>query len=398
LVWNFPDFGIPVGFFTAMRRPASSGTAKHGDGLLAPTLQFLCAGTFYFLSAQLIINQTFMAPEVRQMVGLMTFSDSAFCLISGWVMARPSVKGKGTGKGKKAPSTQKPLTGYPQLALWLLPVFDSTGLVLAFEAVRVAGSGFHQTVGGASIPIGTVLSVLILNTKFTNEQRWAIGVVVLGLAVKCKSLIESAEPFPVGAFCLVIASCFGYAMRGITMEYLSNTENPPSGTRVTLQMSVSCFLGWFVYFVVFVSPKFEELVANPFKLAFQNFGAARTIALYATHAFSRGLTSRGIMGIVKHGGSTALSLAQVTRASAIVVLSGVLFCQSDKRQCLDATGVLSAALVVAGGGLFAVVKNRAGLKKSVKKTSRSSKSTASVGKSTAMATSTTVTRRRGARK
>ena len=41
-------------------------------------------------------------------------------------------------------------------------------------------------------------------------------------------------------------------------------------------------------------------------------------------------------------------LAQVTRASLIIVASSVAFCGSDSRQCLDAAGALSAALVVAG--------------------------------------------------
>jgi hypothetical protein len=60
------------------------------------------------------------------------------------------------------------------------------------------------------------------------------------------------------------------------------------------------------------------------------------------------LASRTITQIVGIGGATVLSLAQVTRASLIIVASSVAFCGSDSRQCLDAAGALSAALVVAG--------------------------------------------------
>jgi hypothetical protein len=99
-------------------------------------------------------------------------------------------------------------------------------------------------------------------------------------------------------------------------------------------------------------------VTAPFAEATRAFGAAPTALLYVTHAASRGLTSKGMMGIVRGGGATALSLAQVTRASVIVVLSDVLFCASDARQCLDRAGAFSAALVVAGGALFAAAKRR----------------------------------------
>ena len=82
------------------------------------------------------------------------------------------------------------------------------------------------------------------------------------------------------------------------------------------------------------------------------------------------------MGIVRRGGSTALSLAQVTRASVIVVLSHFLFCASDARQCLDRAGASSAALVVAGGALFAVAKNRAGATRAATRERRSPRSVA----------------------
>jgi hypothetical protein len=272
------------------------------------------------------------------------------------------------------------LAGFPRLALYALPGFDLFGLVVAFEAIRVAGSGFHQTVGGASVPIGAALNVLLLRTRFSYEQLSAIGVVMLGLSVKARALLADDADFPAEAFALVLASCFGYAMRGVTMEYLSKTKNPPSGDRMTLQMSVTGLVAWSLYFVVFALPDFHEKVRAPFISATRELGVWKTALLYATHAVSRGLTSKGIMGIVRVGGSTALSLAQVTRASVIVVLSHFLFCADDARQCLDRGGVFSAALVVAGGALFAAAKHRNGVsrteaskRRTLRETSRASR-------------------------
>jgi hypothetical protein len=320
-----------------------------GDGLLPSLLLFLAAGAYYFLSAQTIINRGFVHPDVRQMVGLMCLSDSSFCVLSGaWSRRRAAL---GTKRAKTRKERRPKAAGLPRLALYALPVFDLFGLVVAFEAIRVAGSGFHQTVGGASIPIGTALNVLLLRTRFSYEQLSAIGVVMLGLAVKARALLSASADFPAEAFALVVASCFGYAMRGVVMEYLSTSANPPSGDRMTLQMSVTGLIVWSLYFTVRVLPNFDVLVTAPF--------AEPTALLYVTHAASRGLTSKGMMGIVRGGGATALSLAQVTRASVIVVLSDVLFCASDARQCLDRAGAFSAALVVAGGALFAAAKRRA---------------------------------------
>jgi hypothetical protein len=149
---------------------------------------------------------------------------------------------------------------------------------------------------------------------------------------------------------------------------------------MTLQMSVTGLVAWSLYFVVFALPDFHEKVRAPFISATRELGVWKTALLYATHAVSRGLTSKGIMGIVRVGGSTALSLAQVTRASVIVVLSHFLFCADDARQCLDRGGVFSAALVVAGGALFAAAKHRnavskteASKRRTLRETSRASR-------------------------
>jgi hypothetical protein len=125
---------------------------------------------------------------------------------------------------------------------------------------------------------------------------------------------------------------------------------------MTLQMGVSGFLAWCAYAAWFVAPRYRELVAEPLAAAARRYGGAKTFALYATHALSRGVASKCIVALVARGGATVLSLAQVVRASVIVVLCSLAFCGSDARQCLDASGAASAALVVAGGAYYAVAK------------------------------------------
>ena len=77
--------------------------------------------------------------------------------------------------------------------------------------------------------------------------------------------------------------------------------------------------------------------------ATSRYGAGRVAALYLTHALSRGLASKCIVAVVTRGGATALSLAQVVRASLIVVLVSVAFCSTDPRQCLDGAGAAGGA-------------------------------------------------------
>ena len=309
------------------------------NGLLAPLAMFIIAGAYYFLSAQRIINEDFMDHSVRQMVGLMYLSDVGFNLVTAHLASK--------SEGKKKASKKSPgLTGTPGLVLNLLPLTDLVGLVCAFEAIRLAGSGFHQTVGGASIPISCVLNVLITGKVFSTGQLIGISVVVLGLAVKAKTLLDSDAEFPAAATTYVLVSCVGYALRGIAMEYLSDAG--VDGRAIMMKMGVTGAACWGVYTLVFTAPELGAKVTTPFAAATTRFGVFNTAALYLTHAASRGLASRTITQIVGIGGATVLSLAQVTRASLIIVASSVAFCGSDSRQCLDAAGALSAALVVAG--------------------------------------------------
>ena len=168
------------------------------NGLLAPLAMFIIAGAYYFLSAQRIINEDFMDHSVRQMVGLMYLSDVGFNLVTAHLAS------KSEGKKKASKKSSAPLGGTPGLVLNLLPLTDLVGLVCAFEAIRLAGSGFHQTVGGASIPISCVLNVLITGKVFSTGQLIGISVVVLGLAVKAKTLLDSDAEFPAAATAYVL--------------------------------------------------------------------------------------------------------------------------------------------------------------------------------------------------
>ena len=206
------------------------------NGLLAPLAMFIIAGAYYFLSAQRIINEDFMDHSVRQMVGLMYLSDVGFT-------AHLASKSEGKKKASKKPPG---LTGTPGLVLNLLPLTDLVGLVCAFEAIRLAGSGFHQTVGGASIPISCVLNVLITGKVFSTGQLIGISVVVLGLAVKAKTLLDSDAEFPAAAtaFVLVVSlffifvqairltSCFVHSRASATLFEASrwNTSATPAWT------------------------------------------------------------------------------------------------------------------------------------------------------------------------
>ena len=320
------------------------------NGLLAPLAIFIIAGAYYFLSAQRIINEDFVDASVRQMVGLMYISDVGFNLVASRLSK---------SKGKKTASKKAP-TGTPGLVLNLLPLTDLVGLVCAFEAIRLAGSGFHQTVGGASIPISCLLNVLITGKVFSTGQLTGISIVILGLAVKAKALLDSnddddAAGFPAVAVAHVLVSCVGYALRGIAMEYLS--DNGVNGRTMTMRMGVTGVAAWGAYTLAFTARDFGAKVIEPFSAASTRVGVIASFSLYASHALSRGIASGTITQIVRLGGATALSLAQVTRASIIILLSSVAFCGVDERQCLDGYGVASAALVIAGSAYYGNAKS-----------------------------------------
>ena len=318
------------------------------NGLLAPLAIFIIAGAYYFLSAQRIINEDFVDASVRQMVGLMYISDVGFNLVA----SRLSKSKRKKTASKKAP------TGTPGLVLNLLPLTDLVGLVCAFEAIRLAGSGFHQTVGGASIPISCLLNVLITGKVFSTGQLTGISIVIIGLAVKAKALLDSnddATGFPALAVTHVLVSCVGYALRGIAMEYLS--DNGVDGRTMTMRMGVTGVAAWGAYTLAFTARDFGAKVIEPFSAASTRVGVIASFSLYASHALSRGIASGTITQIVRLGGATALSLAQVTRASIIILLSSVAFCGVDERQCLDGYGVASAALVIAGSAYYGNAKS-----------------------------------------
>ena len=337
--------------------PKKSGCNDHG--LVVGVAAFLVTGAYYFLSAQEIINNKFVIEkEVRHMVGLMYLSDVSFNLITAAVSSLSSSSRRGGDKKSKvaAAASTKPLEGWPKTCLYCLPLFDCTALILTFEAIRMAGSGFQQTVGGASIPISCVLNVLITGKRYSQGQLLGISLVIAGLAVKAKALMDGDMKFPLVPLAYVLFCNVCYAMRGITMEYLSKVPNPPSGERMTMQMGVTGLALWTLYTVVYTLPNFEELVMTPVRAS--NMSALKMTGLYLTHMLSRGMAGKTIMMVVRHpaGGATVLSLAQVVRSSLIIVLSSVLFCGSDPRQCLNGVGVVSVVLVVSGGAVYGVAK------------------------------------------
>lgn len=184
----------------------SKGGGGGGDGLVFPVAAFILTGAFYFISAQMIVNNNFVIEkDVRQMVGLMYLSDVSYNLITG-ALSSFSSNGK-----KKAAKASKPLEGWPKTCLYCLPILDCTALILTFEAIRIAGSGFQQTVGGASIPISCVLNVLITGKRYSSGQILGISLVIAGLAVKAKALLDGEMEFPLVPFVYVLCCnvCYG---------------------------------------------------------------------------------------------------------------------------------------------------------------------------------------------
>jgi hypothetical protein len=91
-------------------------------------------------------------------------------------------------------------------------------------------------------------------------------------------------------------------------------------------------------------------------------------------------------------------LSNAIRSVGVITFSHVFFCANDSRQCLNAQGALSAAMVVIGGVAYAL-----GGAKSTSSSSSSASSSKSRSKSTAAKPSTKITpapslRRRSARR
>ena len=102
---------------------------------------------------------------------------------------------------------------------------------MCLEAIRIAGSGFHQTVGGASIPISCALNVLITGKTYSPGQLAGISIVIAGLSVKLKVLLDGDAPFHVDAAALgVLVSCVGHAIRASawSTSRTSNRTRPPA--------------------------------------------------------------------------------------------------------------------------------------------------------------------------
>ena len=177
-------------------------------------------------------------------------------------------------------------------------------------------------------------------------------------------------------------------MRGLIMEYLSKVPNPPSSSRVMLQLGSSGLAVWTVYTLVYTLPNLDSMVLAPLRAA--EMSTVNTAALYFTNMVSRGLMGKGMMMVVASSGSTVLSISQVLRSSLVIVGSSAFFCATDPRQCLNREGALSVALVLTGSAVYALAKN--GDARSVK--AKKSKSAAADDAAETIASPPPMTRRR----
>ena len=218
----------------------SGGAGGDSDELIFPVAGFLLTGAYYFLSAQQIINNAFVIEkEVRHMSGIMYMSDVSFNLITSAVSSLSSNSEGSKKKEKKkktaaAAKASKPLASWPRMCLYCLPVFDFTALILTFEAIRMAGSGFQQTVGGASIPISCALNMLITGKRYSSGQALGIGLVIAGLAVKAKALLDGDMGFPLVPFVYVLICnvCYGEEdERNETLRNETKRKNTTDGGR-----------------------------------------------------------------------------------------------------------------------------------------------------------------------
>ena len=187
------------------KKKSAGGASSRSRDFVPGVLLFLFAGAYYFLSNQRIVSAGLVHAEVHQSVGLLYTADVCFNLASAALERRASSKRR---------RSAAPLAGWPRTVLYCLPLFDVAGNVLTFVAIRMAGTGFQQTVGGANVPIGCVLNMLILGTRYSAGQVAGISVVVAGLSVKARALFGGDEEVSVVPFTMVILATVCYGEEG----------------------------------------------------------------------------------------------------------------------------------------------------------------------------------------
>jgi len=334
-----------------------------------------------------------VAPSAQPLTGMIYCADAVSSFVS---YARERRVRATTRRMARAKSR----AGFPRVAL-ALPVFDLCGLTCAFEAMRALGGPLYQTLSGLLIPFSALLSSVFLSRTFTSRQITAIAIVLGGLAVKAGDALTSDATVDARGVVIAIAATVFYGFRGLTMEYLSKSATPLSGNAQTMLMGCSGLAAFAAYTMSRTARDVDGLVWAYYNARERD---TREVAkVLFGNMLSRAFMVKMMMAIVTRAGATQLALSNAIRSVGVITFSHVFFCANDSRQCLNAQGALSAAMVVIGGVAYAL----GGAKNTSSSSSSSSSSSAvaskSRSKSTAAKPSTKTTpapslRRRSARR
>ena len=334
-----------------------------------------------------------VAPSAQPLTGMIYCADAVSSFVS---YARERRVRATTRRMARAKSR----AGFPRVAL-ALPVFDLCGLTCAFEAMRALGGPLYQTLSGLLIPFSALLSSVFLSRTFTSRQITAIAIVLGGLAVKAGDALTSDATVDARGVVIAIAATVFYGFRGLTMEYLSKSATPLSGNAQTMLMGCSGLAAFAAYTMSRTARDVDGLVWEYYNARERD---TREVAkVLFGNMLSRAFMVKMMMAIVTRAGATQLALSNAIRSVGVITFSHVFFCANDSRQCLNAQGALSAAMVVIGGVAYAL----GGAKNTSSSSSSSSSSSAvaskSRSKSTAAKPSTKTTpapslRRRSARR
>lgn len=181
------------------------------------------------------------------------------------------------------------------------------------------------------------------------------------------------------------------------MEYLSKSATPLSGNAQTMLMGCSGLAAFAAYTMSRTARDVNGLVWAYYNARERD---TREVAkVLFGNMLSRAFMVKMMMAIVTRAGATQLALSNAIRSVGVITFSHVFFCANDSRQCLNAQGALSAAMVVIGGVAYAL----GGAKSTSSSSSSSASSSKSRSKSTAAKPSTKITpapslRRRSARR
>uniref|UniRef100_A0A7S0PQ67 Sugar phosphate transporter domain-containing protein n=1 Tax=Ostreococcus mediterraneus TaxID=1486918 RepID=A0A7S0PQ67_9CHLO len=368
-----------------------SATSRAPAGVIPIMALHVAFGVCYFLTAQEVLNMKLVAPSAQPLTGMIYCADA----VSSFVSYARERRVRATMGTPTSSSTSR--AGFPRVAL-ALPVFDLCGLTCAFEAMRALGGPLYQTLSGLLIPFSALLSSVFLSRTFTSRQITAIAIVLGGLAVKAGDALTSDATVDARGVVIAIAATVFYGFRGLTMEYLSKSATPLSGNAQTMLMGCSGLAAFAAYTMSRTARDVDGLVWAYYNARERD---TREVAkVLFGNMLSRAFMVKMMMAIVTRAGATQLALSNAIRSVGVITFSHVFFCANDSRQCLNAQGALSAAMVVIGGVAYAL-----GGAKSTSSSSSSASSSLSKSrsKSTAAKPSTKITpapslRRRSARR